>query len=85
MHVPDFKHEFRISPHLLPQVLICDIHKVTEFAPRDVVGVPWDKFGFNAVFEELPNVAMVLPHLLSHYPPPCGDIAFQVGLGKLHG
>jgi hypothetical protein len=60
-------------------------HKVTEFAPQDVVRVPWDKFGFNAVLEELPNVAMVLPLLLSHCPPPCGGIAFQIGLGKLHG
>jgi hypothetical protein len=25
---------------------------------------------------------MVLPLLLSHRPPPCGGIAFQVGLGK---
>ncbi len=51
MHVPDLKHEFGISPHILPQVLICDIHKVTNFAPRDVVGIPWDKFGLHAVFE----------------------------------
>jgi hypothetical protein len=28
---------------------------------------------------------MVLPFLLSHCPPPNGGIAFQVGLGKLHG
>ncbi len=28
---------------------------------------------------------MVLPLLLSHRPPPCGGIAFQVGLNKLHG
>jgi hypothetical protein len=28
---------------------------------------------------------MVLPLLLSHCPPPCGDIAFQIGLNKLHG
>jgi hypothetical protein len=27
---------------------------------------------------------MVLPLLLFHRPPPCGGIAFQVGLGKLH-
>jgi hypothetical protein len=84
MHVPDLKHEFGISPHILLQVLICDIHKVAEFAPRDVVGVPWDKFGFNAALEELPSVTVVLPFLLSHYPPPSGGIAFQVGLGELH-
>jgi hypothetical protein len=85
MHVPDLEHEFRVSPHILPQVFICGIHKVTKFAPRDLVEVPWDKFGFDTVLEELPSVAMVLPFLLSHYPPPCGGIAFQVGLGKLHG
>jgi hypothetical protein len=84
MHVPNLKHEFRISPHILPQILICGIHKVMEFAPRNVVGIPWDKFSFNAVLEEFPNVTMVLPLLLSHYPPPCGGIAFLVGLGKLH-
>jgi hypothetical protein len=28
---------------------------------------------------------MVFPFLLPHYPPPCDGIAFQVGLGKLHG
>jgi hypothetical protein len=69
----------------LLQVFICGIHKVTKFAPRDVVEVPWDKFGLHTVLEELPNITMVLPFLLSHYPPPCGGIAFQVGLGKLHG
>ncbi len=84
MHVPDLKHEFGISPHILPQILICGIHKVTEFAPRDVVGIPWDKFGFNTILEELLSVAMVLPLLLSHCPPACGGIAFQVGLVKLH-
>jgi hypothetical protein len=80
MHVPDLKHEFGISPHILPQVLIYGIHKVTEFAPQDVVEVPWDKFGLNAILEKLLSVAMVLPFLLSHCPPPCGGIAFQVGL-----
>jgi hypothetical protein len=84
MHVPDLKHEFGISFHILPQVLICGIHKVMEFAPRDVIGVPWDKFDLNTVLEELPSVAMALPLLLSHCPPPCGSIAFQVGLGKFH-
>jgi hypothetical protein len=28
---------------------------------------------------------MGLPFLLPHYPPPCGSIAFQIGLGKFHG
>ncbi len=28
---------------------------------------------------------MVFPFLLSHYLPPCGNITFQIGLGKLHG
>jgi len=65
--------------------VICGIHKVTKFAPRDVVGVPWNKFGLDVFLEELPSVTIVLPFLLSHCPPPCGDIAFQVGLGKLHG
>jgi hypothetical protein len=85
MHVPNLKHEFGISPHILPQVFICGIQKVTKFAARDVIGVPWDIFGLNAMLEELPSVAMVLFLLLSHCPPPCGDIAFQVRLGKLHG
>jgi len=40
MHVPDFKHEVEISPHILPQVFISGIHKVTEFAPQDVVRIP---------------------------------------------
>jgi hypothetical protein len=83
--MPDLKHEFEISPHILPQILICGIHKVTKVAPQDVIGVPWDKFDLNAILEELPSVAMGLPLLLSHCPPPCGDIAFQVELGKLHG
>jgi hypothetical protein len=85
MHVPDFKHEFGIILQILPQVVICDIHKVAKFAPRDVVGILWDKFGFNTFFKEFPSVTMVLPLLLSHCPPPCGGIAFEVGLGKLHG
>ncbi len=29
--------------------------------------------------------ARVATFLLFHCPPPCGGIAFQVGLGKLHG
>ncbi len=85
MHVSDLKHEFRINPHILPQILICGIHKVTEFAPRKVFGVPWDKLDFNAVLKKLPSVAMALPLLLSHCPPPCGGIAFQVRLGEFHG
>jgi len=85
MHVSDLKHEFGISPHILPQVFICGIHKVTKFTPQDVIKVPWDKFGLDTFLEKLPSVAMVLPFLLSHCPPPCGGIAFQVGLGKLHG
>jgi hypothetical protein len=28
---------------------------------------------------------MVLPFLLSYSPLPCGGIALQIGLGKLHG
>ncbi len=84
MHVPDLKHEFKISPYILLQIFICGIHKVMKFAPRDVVGIPQDKFNLNAVLEELPSVAMALPFLLSHCSSPCGDIAFQVGLGKLH-
>jgi len=84
MHVPDLKHEFEVSLHIFPQIFICGIHKVAKFTPRDVIGVPWDKFGLDVFFEEFPSVAMVLPFLLSHYPPPCAGIAFQVGLGKLH-
>jgi hypothetical protein len=83
--VPDLKHEFGISPHILPQVFICGIHKVTEFAPRDVVEIPWNEFRLKAFLKELPCVAMVLPLLLFHSSPPCGGITLQVGLGKLHG
>jgi hypothetical protein len=85
MHVPDFEHEFRVSLHILPQMFICGIHKVTKFAPRNVLEVPWNKFDLHTFLEELLSVTMVLPFLLSHCPPPCGDIAFQIGLAKLHG
>jgi hypothetical protein len=85
MHVLNLQHEFGISPHILPQVIICDIHKVAEFAPRDVIGIPWNKLGLDTFLEELPSVTMVLPFLLFHCPPPCGGITFQVGLGKFHG
>jgi hypothetical protein len=69
----------------LQRILIRGIHKVTEFTPRDVIEISQDEFRLNVVLEKLPRVAMVLPLLLSHRPPPCGGIAFQVGLGKLHG
>jgi len=85
MHVPDLKHEFRISPHILSQVIICGIHKVVEFAPWDVIGIPWNKFSFNPFLKEFPSVTMVIPFLLFHCFPPCGSIAFQVRLGKFHG
>jgi hypothetical protein len=85
MHVPHLEHKFEISPHILPQIFIRGIHKVTEFTPRDVIGISWNEFRLNAILEKLPRIAMALPLLLSHRPPPCGDIAFQVGLGKLHG
>ncbi len=85
MHVLDLQHEFGISLHILPQVIICDIHKVTEFAPRDVIRIPWNKLSFNVFLKKYLSVTMVFPLLLFHCPPPCGDIAFQIGLGKLHG
>jgi len=85
MHVPDLKHEFGINPHMLPQVIICGIHKVAKFAPRDVIGIPWNKFRLNMFLKEFPSVAMALPFLLFHCLPPHGDIAFQAGFGKLHG
>jgi hypothetical protein len=84
MHVLDFKHEFGINPHILPQVFINGIHKITEFAPRNVVKIPWNKFGLDVFLKEFPNVAMVLPFILSQCLPPCSGIAFQIGLGKLH-
>jgi hypothetical protein len=83
--VPDLKHEFGISLHILPQVLICGIHKVTEFTPRNVVGVSRDEFRLNAILEKLPRIAMVLALVLPHRSPPSGGIALQVGLSKLHG
>ncbi len=82
MHVSNLKHEFKISPRILPQVLICAIHKVTELAPRDVVEIPWNKLQFKAFIKELPNVAMVLPLLLFHHPPPCGGIMTHSQLFK---
>jgi len=84
MHVLDFKHEFEISLHILPQVVICGIHKVAEFVPRDVVEIPWNEFELDAFLKEFPSVTMVLPLFLSQCPPPCGGVAFQVRLGKLH-
>jgi hypothetical protein len=48
--------------------------KVEEFALQDVVGISWNKLGLNAFLKEFPSVAMVLPLLLSHYPPPCGRL-----------
>jgi len=84
MHVLDLKHEFGITPHILLQVVICGIHKVMEFALRDVIGIPWNKFDFDMFFKKFPSVTMVLLFFLSHCPPPCGGITFQVGLGKLH-
>jgi hypothetical protein len=85
MHVPDLQHEFGISLHILPQVIICGIHKVAEFAPRDVIKIPWNKLGFDPFLKKLSSVTMVLPLLLSHCPPPCSGIAFQVKLGKFLG
>ena len=64
MHVLDLKHEFGISPHVLPQVLIWGIHEVAKLALRDVVRIPWDKFGLDTVLKEFPLVAMALPLLL---------------------
>jgi hypothetical protein len=65
VHVLDLKHEFGISPHVLLQVLIWGIHEVTKLAPRNVVRIPWDKFGLDTVLKEFPLVAMALPLLLS--------------------
>jgi hypothetical protein len=44
MHVSDLEHEFGIGPHILAQIVVCSIHKVPEFAPRNVVRILWDKF-----------------------------------------
>jgi hypothetical protein len=72
--VSNLKHELGISPHIMPQVFICGIHKVTEFAPRDVVEIPWNKFQLKTFLKELPSITMVLPLLLSQGSPPCGGI-----------
>jgi hypothetical protein len=85
MHMPNLKHEFGVCPHILLQVIVYGIHKVVEFAPRNVVGIPWDEFRLDASLKEFPSVAMVLPLLLYHSPPPRGIITLQIGLGKLHG
>jgi hypothetical protein len=85
MHMPDLQHEFGIRPHILAQVVICCVHKVTEFAPWDVVRIIWKEFRLNVLFEEFPCVAMGLPFLLPHHPPPSGGIALQIRLGKFHG
>jgi hypothetical protein len=80
----DPKHEFGIHPHILAQAFICCSHKVIEFASSNVVGILWNEFQLNAFFEEFTGVSMGLPFLLPHYPPPCGSIALQIGLGKFH-
>jgi hypothetical protein len=49
------------------------------------MGILWNEFQLNAFLEEFPCVAMGLPFLLIHCPPPCGSITLQIGLGKLHG
>ncbi len=67
------------------QVVIVYIHKVTEFAPQNVVGVLWNEFRLNTFLKEFPCVAMGLPFLLPHHLPPCGSIALQIRLGKFHG
>ncbi len=85
MHMSNFKHEFGVCLHILVQVVIFYVHKVTEFTPWDVVKIIWNEFWLNAFFEKFPCVAMGLPFLLPHYPPPCGGIALQIGLGKFHG
>jgi hypothetical protein len=63
MHVPDLQHEFGINLHILPQVIICGIYKVAEFAPQYVIGIFWNKLGFNVFFKKFPCVTMVLPFL----------------------
>ncbi len=61
MHVPNLKHELGVSLHIMPQIFIGGIRKVTKFAPRNVVGVPWNKFRLEPLLEELPYVTVVLP------------------------
>jgi hypothetical protein len=72
------KHEFGICPHIMAQVIIGCIHKVIEFAPRNVVEILWDEFQLNAFFEKFPCVTMGLPFLLPHCLPPCEGIALQI-------
>jgi hypothetical protein len=81
----NFKHEFGVGPHILTQIVIVYIHKVTKFASRNVVGILWDEFRLNTLLEEFPCVARGLPFFLPHRPPPCGGIALQIGLGKFDG
>ncbi len=85
MHMSNFKHKFGVRLHILAQVVICCVHKVTKFASWDVIKILWNEFQFDAFFEEFPSIAMVLPFLLPHHPPPCGSIAFQIRMGKFHG
>jgi hypothetical protein len=70
MNMSDFKHEFGVRPHILAQVVICYIQKVTKFAPWDVVGILWNEFQLNAFFEEFQCVTIGLPFLLPHCPTP---------------
>ncbi len=84
-HMSDLMHEFGICLHILVQIIICRVHEVTKFAPRNVVKILWNEFQLKAFLEEFPCVAMGFPFLLPHCPPPCWNIAFSVGLGKFHG
>ncbi len=68
----------------MAQVVISCIHKVTERASWDIVGILWNEFQLNVFFEEFPCVDMILPFLLPHRPPQCGNITLQIGLGKFH-
>ncbi len=63
MHMPNLKHEFSVRPHILAQVIICCIHKVTKFSPWDVVGILWNEFQLNAFLKKFPCVAMGFPFL----------------------
>jgi len=58
------------------QVVIACIHKVTEFAPSNVVGILGNEFQLNTLFEKFLSVTMGLSFFLPHGLPPCGGIAF---------
>jgi hypothetical protein len=63
MHMSNFKHGFGVCLHILAQIIICWVHKVTKFTPWNVVKILWNEFQLNTFLQEFSCVAMALPFL----------------------